>query len=151
MKHVLKQLDQLFRAFCKWLGQILHIPEQLIRFFIIGGINTVFAYCVYALCIFVRLHYTLAALTSTVIGTCFSFKTLGTLVFDNPDNWLIFKFVAVYTGCYFLNIGILRMLSQFVCKNLYIDGLISAFLVALISFSLNKWVVFKKKPAVAPK
>ncbi len=151
MRNLLKQPDTLFRAFCARAGRVLHIPEQLLRFLIIGGVNTVFAYCVYALCIFVGLHYTLAALTSTVLGTCFSFKTLGTLVFDNPDNWLIFKFIGVYTGCYFLNIGLLRLLFQFVCKNLYIDGLISAFLVALVSFSLNKWVVFKKKPAVAPK
>lgn len=147
MKQLLLQADQLFRALCKWLGHLIHIPEQLIRFLIIGGINTVFGYSLYALCIFIGFHYTLAVLTSTIIGTCFSFKTLGTLVFDNPDNWLIFKFVGVYTFCYFLNIGILRLLTQFVCQNLYVDGLISAFLVALISFSLNKWVVFKKRAA----
>ncbi len=142
---LLHRLDTLFRTFCAWVGKLTHIPEQLIRFLIIGGVNTLFAYCVYALCIFVGLHYTLAALTSTVIGTCFSFKTLGTLVFDNPDNWLIFKFVGVYTGCYFLNIGLLRLLTQYVCQNLYIDGLVAALLVALVSFSLNKWVVFRKR------
>ena len=147
MKHFLQQADQLFRACCNWIARLIHLPEQLIRFFIIGGVNTVFAYGVYAGCIFIGFHYTLAVLTSTVIGTCFSFKTLGTLVFDNPDNWLIFKFVGVYTFCYFLNIGLLRLLTQFVCQNLYLDGLLSSFLVALVSFSLNKWVVFKKRPA----
>ncbi|MBQ8032725.1 MAG: GtrA family protein, partial [Elusimicrobiaceae bacterium] len=112
--------------------------------FIIGGLNTLFAYSIYAVCIFIGFHYTLAALSSAVIGTCFSFKTMGTLVFDNPDNFLIFKFVGVYVLGYFLNIGFLRILSQFICKNLYIDGIISAFLVALITFSLNKWVVFRR-------
>ena len=121
------------------------MPQQFIRFLIIGGVNTVFAYSVYAVSIFIGLHYTLAALAQTVLGTLFSFKTMGCLVFDNPDNKLIFKFIAVYAGCYFLNIGLLRLLTQFVLSNLYLAGLISSGLVALASFCLNKWVVFYKK------
>lgn len=136
---------KIFYQFCLFVSRLTHIPEQLIRFLIIGGVNTVFAYSVYALFIFIGLHYTLAVLLSTIIGICFSFKTLGSLVFDNPNNSLIFKFFAVYAGCYFLNIGILRLLTQYVLSNLYIAGLISSFLVALISFCLNKWVVFRKK------
>lgn len=135
---------KLFRRFCLFISRLTRIPEQLIRFLIIGFINTVFAYSVYAFFIFIHFHYTLAVLLSTVIGICFSFKTLGSLVFDNPDNKLIFKFFAVYGFCYFLNIGILRLLSQYVLNNLYIDGLISNFLVAMVSFCLNKWIVFKK-------
>lgn len=136
---------EFFYNFCNWISRLTHIPQQLIRFLIIGCVNAAFAYSIYALLIFVGLHYTLAVLLSTIIGTCFSFKTMGSLVFDNPDNSLIFKFVAVYTGCYFLNIGILRLLSQFVISNLYIAGLLSSFLVALVSFCLNKWVVFPQK------
>ena len=134
----------LFKQACIWIAKLLHLPEQLIRFLIIGGVNTVFAYCVYAFFIFVGLHYSLAVLLATVIGTCFSFKTMGTMVFDNPDNKLIFKFVAVYTGCYFLNVGILRTFTVIGLTNLYLAGLFSSSLVALVSFCLNKWVVFKK-------
>ena len=144
MKHILHQLNAYFRNICLWAARITHIPEQLFRFMLIGCLNTAFAYSIYALSIFIGLHYTLAVLCSTVIGTCFSFKTMGGLVFDNPNNLLIFKFVAVYAGCYFLNIGILRLLSQYMIFNLYIAGLTSMFLVSLVSFCLNKWVVFKK-------
>ena len=139
---------QLFQKFCCWIAGIVHLPEQFIRFLIIGGVNTVFAYSIYALSIFLGAHYTLAVLLSTVIGTCFSFKTMGTMVFDNPDNMLIFKFIAVYALCYFLNIGILRVLTLIGVTNLYVAGLTSSLLVALVSFSLNKWVVFRKKKSV---
>ena len=139
---------QLFQKFCCWVARIVHLPEQFIRFLIIGGVNTVFAYSIYALSIFLGAHYTLAVLLSTVIGTCFSFKTMGTMVFDNPDNMLIFKFIAVYALCYFLNIGILRVLTLVGVTNLYVAGLTSSLLVALVSFSLNKWVVFRKKKSV---
>lgn len=135
----------LFQQFCTLISRWTHIPQQFIRFLIIGGVNTVFAYGIYALSIFIGLHYTLAALAQTVLGTLFSFKTMGCLVFDNPDNKLIFKFVAVYTVCYFLNIGFLRVLTQMGLSNLYLGGLISSALVALISFCLNKWVVFCRK------
>ena len=67
------------------------------------------------------------------------------MVFDNPDNMLIFKFVAVYAGCYFLNIGILRLLTMAGLRNLYVAGITSMLLVSAVSFCLNKWVVFKKK------
>ena len=135
----------LFQQFCTFVSRLTHIPQQFIRFLIIGGLNTAFAYLIYAFSIFIGLHYTLAALAQTVLGTLFSFKTMGCFVFDNPDNRLIFKFIAVYTVCYFLNIGFLRVLTQMGISNLYIAGLISSALVALISFCLNKWVVFRKK------
>ena len=135
----------LFQNFCSFVARLTRIPQQFIRFVIIGGVNTVFAYSVYALAIFLGLHYTLAALAQTVLGTLFSFKTMGCLVFDNPDNKLVFKFIAVYTLCYFLNIGFLRVLTQMGLTNLYIAGLVSSGLVALVSFCLNKWVVFRKQ------
>ena len=133
-----------FKRLCQWVESWTHVPEQVIRFLIIGSVNTAFAYGVYAFFIFLGLHYTLAVLLSTVIGTCFSFKTLGGMVFDNPSNRLIFKFVVVYAGCYFLNIGILRLFSRYVWGNLYAAGLFSSLVVAAVSFCINKYIVFKK-------
>lgn len=133
----------LFSKFCAYLSQWTHLPQQLIRFVLIGCVNAVFAYSVYCLFIFVGFHYTLAVFLSTVIGICFSFKTMGRFVFNNTDNKLIFKFFAVYGLCYFLNIGILRLLTGSGLHNLYLAGLISSGLVAAVSFCLNKWVVFK--------
>lgn len=107
--------------------------------------NTAFAYGLYALFIFLGCHYALAVFLSTVIGICFSFKTLGAFVFANPDNRLIFKFFAVYGPCYLVNVGILRLLTAAGMKNLYAAGLVSSFLAAMVSFFLNKFIVFKKK------
>ena len=136
-----------FYRTCLLVSSITHIPEQIIRFGVIGCLNTVFAYAVFAFFLFVGLHYTLATLLSTIIGTFFSFKTFGALVFDNPDNRLVFKFFIVYGFCYFLNIGFQYLLVHYVCPNKYINGLVSMLFVAAISFCLNKWVVFCKRSA----
>ena len=134
-----------FQSVCLQLSRLTHIPEQSIRLGFIGCLNTVFAYAVFAFFIFVGLHYTVATLLSTIIGTFFSFKTMGALVFDNPDNKLVVKFFVVYGFCYFLNIALQYLLGNYVCPNKYINGLISMLLVAAVSFCLNKWVVFKKR------
>lgn len=136
----------MFAKCCGFISRLTHLPEEFIRFLIIGTLNTAFAYGVYSLFIFAGLHYALAVFLSTVIGIFFSFKTFGNFVFANPDNRLIFKFFAVYALCYLLNVGILRLLTGAGLENLYLAGLISSFLVAMVSFFLNKLVVFKKEP-----
>lgn len=135
----------MFFKCCKILARLTRVPEEFIRFLMIGALNTAFAYGMYALFIFLGFHYALAVFLSTAIGICFSFKTLGTFVFNNPANRLIFKFFTVYSGCYLLNVGILRTLTVAGMKNLYLAGLISSFLVAMVSFFLNKFVVFVRK------
>ena len=134
-----------FYKACLLASSVTHIPEQIIRFGVIGCLNTAFSYIIFACFIFVGLHYMLATLLATIIGTFFSFKTLGALVFDNPDNRLVVKFFIVYGFCYFLSIGLQYLLARYVFPNRYINGFISMFFVAAISFCLNKWVVFRKK------
>lgn len=118
--------------------------KQFFVFIIVGMINTLFGYSVFSLFIFLGMHYTLAALLGTVIGICFSFKTLGTLVFKNFRYRLFFKFVIVYTVTYFVSIGLIKCLLFFI-NNLYVDGAISTVCCAFVSYFFNKYFVFVRK------
>ena len=113
-----------------------------VKFILVGILNTAFGYLVFALLLFLGLHYTLAVILSTVAGVLFNFKTTGTLVFKNHNNKLIFKFVAVYIITTTLGIIILRM-AELAQINLYLAGLVSTGICAIISFLLNKNWVFK--------
>ena len=113
-----------------------------VKFILVGILNTAFGYLVFALLLFLGLHYTLAVILSTVAGVLFNFKTTGTLVFKNHNNKLIFKFVAVYIITTTLGIIILRM-AELAHINLYLAGLVSTGICAIISFLLNKNWVFK--------
>ena len=113
-----------------------------IKFLLVGGLNTVFGYSVYAILLFVGLHFSVAAFFSTIAGILFNFKTTGYLVFKNTDNRLIFRFFGTYFIVYLLNVFFLKIMKS-ININLYIGGLALLLPMALVSFWLMKKFVFK--------
>lgn len=120
------------------------IDNKFIRFLIVGGINTLFGYSVFALFIFLNFHYSIATLISVILGILFNFKTTGKLVFENNENTLIFKFIGVYIGIYFVNVIGLKMFN-ILKVDMYLAGVLLILPTAIISFILNKKYVFKQK------
>ena len=116
----------------------------LLRFIIVGGVNTIFGYSLYALFMYFHLHYTVSVFLATTLGVLFNFKTLGKLVFNNDDNVLIFRFIGVYAVIYLFNVAALRIFD-FYKVDLYIAGLLLLVPVAALSFYLNKKIVFAIK------
>jgi len=114
---------------------------QLIRFLVVGGLNTVFGFSVYSIFILLHLHYVLAALLGQICGIMFNFKTTGTIVFKNKDNRLIFRFFAVYLVTYLITIGLLKLFSIYGVGSL-VAGAIIILPIAFLSFLLNKRFVF---------
>ena len=115
---------------------------KFFRFLIVGGINTLFGYGVYSLFIFLKFDYKIAALIGQVLGILFNFLTTGRIVFENTSNTLIFKFIAVYSVTYLLNIGLIKIFLL-LGLNAFAAGAICLLPMAVISFILNKIFVFK--------
>lgn len=118
------------------------IKIQFIRFLIVGFINTIFGYGVFSFFVCIGLHYFLAALLGTVLGVLFNFKTISTLVFNYHNNSLIIKFIGVYVIIYILNIVGLYLLNLYGI-NTYISGAVLILPLAVLSFLINKKLVFK--------
>lgn len=108
-----------------------------LRFLVVGGINTLFSFAIYALLILLGLHYVLAALISTICGILFNFKTTGTLVFRNRDNRLLLRFFGVYAFTYLINIGLLKLFDMAGVGSL-IAGAIIVLPMAVVSFADEK-------------
>jgi putative flippase GtrA len=119
------------------------LDKRFIKFLFVGGINTVFGYALYALFIYLGMHYSLAVLLGTIIGIMFNFKTTGKFVFRNNNNSLIFKFVGVYIITYCLNVAALSIFDHY-HFDLYAAGLFLLLPMALISYVLNSRFVFKE-------
>jgi putative flippase GtrA len=120
------------------------IDKKFQKFLIVGVINTIFSYSLYAFFLSLGIHYGVAVLLSTILGVLFNFKTIGKFVFNNGSNRLIFKFIAPYVVIYFLNIGSLRVFDFF-DFNMYFAGFIVTIYLSLVSFYLNKKFVFNQK------
>lgn len=129
--------------FIKEFCEKYNIDFKFIKFLFVGSINAAFGYSVFALLLFLKFHYSLAVLLSTILGILFNFKTTGYIVFKNSDNKLIFRFFGVYAITYILNIICLKMFNMF-NFNLYLAGFILLLPTAIVSFFLMKKFVFNK-------
>lgn len=120
-----------------------NINWQFVKFLFVGGLNTLFGYGVFAVCIFLGVHYSLSTLIATAIGILFNFKTTGCIVFKNSNNKLLFKFLAVYGLVYLLTVTILKIMYSLGSSNMYINYAILLLPNALLSFFMMKKFVFK--------
>ena len=112
------------------------------KYLLIGGVNTVFGYSVFAFLLFFGIHYSLAVLVATILGILFNFKTYGRFVFNNHSWNLLGRFVFVYTSIYLVNITLLLVFDLFV-SNLYISGAMTTPVIAYLGYVLNKRYVWK--------
>lgn len=114
---------------------------QFFRFIMVSIVNTVFGFLFFSFLIFLKFHYSVAILFSTILGVLFNFQTTGKFVFYNKNNKLIFRFMAVYMITYVLFTIGTGLLINFQL-NSYIAGAILIFPIGVISFILNKKIVF---------
>lgn len=117
--------------------------NQLFRYVFVASVNVMAGYGVFALLIFLKLHYILAITVSTIFGILFGFKAFSRLVFNNQNNFLILKYLLVWALVYLSNIIGLTVLNYLKINN-YVAGFIMLFPSAALGFLLNKKFVFKQ-------
>lgn len=114
---------------------------RFLRFLIVGGLNTVFGYGVFAALILLKVHYAIASFLATAAGILFNFKTYGTLVFESHENSRILRFFIVYGITYLA--GLLPLgWGKAHHVSLLIVAAIIALPMAAFSFFLNRRFVF---------
>lgn len=118
--------------------------HQLLRFLLVGGLNTLFSYAIYAGLIFLGAHFSLANLAALVLGILFSFKTQGRLVFRNPDNRLIGRFFLAWSLIYLATIGVIGLGIRLGLSS-YIAGLAALPFSTVLSYGAQKYFVFRRQ------
>lgn len=119
------------------------MTRQFILFVLVGIVNTLFAYGVFAFFIFLKLHYSIASLLQLILGILFNFKTTGRVVFNNRNDKLMGHFFGAYLLVYGLYLIGLKVFNSFEISN-YTAGAVLLPPLALITFILQKEFVFKK-------
>ena len=115
--------------------------NQLLRFLLVGIINTMFGYGVFVVCLWSGLHYSGALAVATVLGTLFNFKSIGSLVFHSHDNSRIYRFLGVYCVVYVINTLGVGVSIRFGAPE-WLGGLYFLLPIALLSYALNRRYVF---------
>ena len=128
-------------TFFRSLASIVR-SSRVIRFLVVGVLNTAFSYSIYALLLFVGLSYQLANFGSLVLGILFSFKTQGHFVFRNADNRLLGRFVLCWILIYVCNIAVIGRIMAFGI-DAYSAGALALPITILLSYIIQKYFVFR--------
>ncbi len=119
------------------------INHVFIRYLLVGGLNTVFGYSVFAILIFMGCHYSVALFFATVAGVFFNFKTIGIFVFRKSDRRLIWRFLAVYGVLYPVNVFLVFILLPLL-HNVYAANALAVIFNAALGFCLNRRYVYEE-------
>jgi putative flippase GtrA len=118
------------------------LQNQFVRFAVVGAFNTTVGFGVYAFGIYLGLTYYVASFVALVFGICVSFFTQGRLVFQSQLRGRFSSFLFMWCLLYLLNIAAIRLLVTF-DMSYYSAGLLATLPVVLVSFVLQKLIVFK--------
>jgi putative flippase GtrA len=118
------------------------IDNQLNRFILVGGVNTLISYLLFLILIKIGFYYPYAMLITWCAGIVFNFKTIGRWVFKNSDKTLFIKFSALYCTMYIISVALLRLFDS-IFNNISLSGMLTILITSGLSFIGNKKLVFR--------
>lgn len=120
----------------------IHDPElrRFAKFLVVGGINTLIGYAIFAALILAGLPTPAAAIVGTILGVVFNFFSTGGIVFKNQAARLLPRFIAVYAVQMGLNVGALRLLENAGLHPLVAGALVLPPLAVFTYFALRAFV-----------
>lgn len=122
--------------------------KQFILFNIIGIINTLITFGIYSLCIKLGVNYRLALILEYVFGIIFSFIMNKNITFKHITGntvKMFIKMVLTYIVTFGVNMGILSLFVEILQLNEYLSQFIALGIVSVLSFILQKIIVFREK------
>ncbi|WP_422013826.1 GtrA family protein [Roseateles sp.] len=116
---------------------------ELLRFILVGCVNTAFSYSLYALFLWCGLHFASANLLAFVISLLFSFWMQGRWVFRHLAWQRLWRFVLAWCAIYLVNIGLIALIIS-AGLTPYEAGALALVPVTLMSYVIQKLIVFRR-------
>lgn len=114
--------------------------RRILRFLLVGGINTAFGYASYAMLVLTGMPLWLAVAGATVLAFLFNFFSYGGIVFGSTSHRLMPRFFVFYVAIGTLNFLLLRMLNRFGIGPLLAQAILLPFLAACSYFGMRSFV-----------
>ena len=115
-----------------------------VRFLLVGGLNTVFGYLVFAGLTRLGWRDLIAVPAAMAAGVAFNFMTYGKLVFESLGQRSLPRFVIGYVGMYVCNVTGLRALAR-MGVGAYLAQAALVIPLAALSYLINDRWVFRAK------
>lgn len=128
------------------LGGSRSEARRFVLFLLVGVLNTVVGYAIFALLTLGGLGLVPSTVGATVVGVLFNFKSIGMLVFGTSGAKLLPRFLAVYVLQCAANIMALRSFASAGVPILLAEAIILPAL-AVAGFLLMRYFVFHKASA----
>lgn len=130
------------------LRQELNLSTQLLRFIIVGILNTIIGLSVIYLCIYLGFNNYLSNIIGYMVGLSISFVLSKYYVFNTQNNNQIFykqfiKFILIFIIAYSINIIVLFIALNYMTS--YTAQFIAMVAYTVINFILNKYVTFRDR------
>lgn len=121
--------------------------DDKIRFMIIGFINAVNSYIIFAIALFLigKEHYQLCVTLQWTVSSVFSYLTQKFFVFCTRGNYIkeYIKCCTTWFVSYLLNVVVLELLVRFAIKNVYVSQMLSIMIVSIATYILFKYFAFR--------
>jgi len=121
--------------------------QEFLRFNLVGLFNLVVASTVYVALIAIGFNYVIALSADYIVGMVISFvlnKNFTFRISQRTNVWMILRMISVYIAIFIINIMLLLVFIDTMKFNPYISQAIAIFVIVIISFSCQKFFVFKK-------
>lgn len=115
---------------------------EIRRFLAAGVVNTGVSYGVYAVFLWWGLPYPIANLLAMIAGVMIGFTTQGRYVFRKFEARRFPAFVLAWLLLWALNVGLIRLILPAAGGNGYIAGGAAMAVIVVISFAVQKYLVF---------
>lgn len=121
------------------------LAKQEIRFLMVGVLNTIVGYGLYALFLALNINYLVANTMSTILGVLHSYMWNRFYTFKSKEKAFqeFLKFSLVYLVSYLLGTLTLFIMKDKLALSPYIAGFVNLFFTTLISFFGHKYFSFK--------
>lgn len=114
--------------------------RRFLTFLVIGGLNTLVGYGIFAALILAGLPTPAAVILGTILGVLFNFLSTGGVVFRNRAGRLLPRFLAVYAVQMGLNVAALTALERAGLHPLIAGALVLPPLVVFTYLSMRRFV-----------
>ena len=124
------------------------IKKKKIRFFIVGGINTLATYALFALHLYVNIHYLVANIVVYIAGILLGYigNKLFTFKTKEKSKREFLRYSMVSIVCFLISNFNLYCLIDLLKVNKYFSGAISTIIIVVISWIGHSRFSFRKIP-----